>query len=72
MRAGWLLLLLVTIGFGGCSYTVEDLAEDDEVRNQILKECAEMGAASQDEELCKIAARAQVEAAKRSIKGAFE
>ncbi len=72
MRTGWLLLLLISIGLSGCSYTVEDLAEDDETRNRILKECAEMGAASQNEELCKIAARAQVEAAKRSIKGAFE
>ena len=72
MKAGWLLLLLITTGFAGCSYTVEDLAADAEARNRILKECAEMGAASQNEELCKIAARAQVEAAKRSITGAFE
>ena len=72
MKAVWLLPLLIVIGLSGCDYTVQDLAEDDEARNRILKKCADMGEASQHDELCKIASRAQVEAAKRSIKGAFE
>jgi len=72
MNLRWLLSLLIVVGLSGCGYTVDNLAEDDETRNRILKECADMGADSQDDELCRMAARAQVEAAKRSIKGAFE
>jgi len=72
MKAAWLLALLMMIGLTGCGQSVESLAEDDEARNQILKECADMGEPSQRDELCKMAARAQVEAAKRSIKGVFE
>ena len=72
MNLRWLLSLLIVVGLSGCGYTVDNLAEDDEARNRILKECADMGADSQDDELCRMVARAQVEAAKRSIKGAFE
>jgi len=72
MKALWLLTLLMMIGLSGCGQSIESLAEDDDARNRILKECADMGEASQRDELCIMAARAQVEAAKRSIKGAFE
>lgn len=71
MKAVWILSLLALSGLNGCGYTVDGLAGDDETRHQILKECADMGAASKDEEKCQIAAKAQIEAAKRSIKGAF-
>lgn len=72
MKSIWILLTITLLALSGCGDTVDSLAEDSERRNQILKACADMGAASMDDELCKMAARAQVEAAKRSIKGAFE
>jgi hypothetical protein len=72
MKAVWILFILTLLGLHACGYTVDGLAEDDETRHQILKECADMGVASKGEEMCQIAARAQVEAAKRSIKGAFD
>lgn len=72
MKSIWLLLTITLLSLSSCGDTVESLTEDSERRNQILKACADMGTASMDDELCKMAARAQVEAAKRSIKGAFE
>jgi len=72
MKSIWILLTITLMALSGCGDTVESLAEDSERRNQILKACADMGDDSQSDELCHMAARAQVEAAKRSIKGAFE
>jgi len=72
MKSLWILSTITLLVLSGCGDTVDSLADDSERRNQILKACADMGAASQDDEFCRMAARAQVEAAKRSIKGAFE
>jgi len=72
MKVVWILPMLVLLGLSGCGYTVEGLAEDDETRHQILKECAEMGVASKDEEKCQLAAKAQIEAAKKSVQRAFK
>lgn len=72
MKAIWILSALMLFGLNACGYSVEGLAEDDETRHQILKECADMGVASKDEEKCQIAAKAQIEAAKRSVKSVFE
>lgn len=72
MKSIWILLAITLLALSGCGDTVDSLAGDAERRNKILKACADVGTASMDDELCKMAARAQVEAAKRSIKGAFE
>jgi len=72
MRSTWILLTITLLALSGCGDTFDTLTEDSERRNQILKACADMGMASQDDQLCQMAARAQVEAAKRSIRGAFE
>lgn len=72
MKSTWILLTITLLALSGCGDTVDSLAGDSERRNHILKACADMGSASMDDELCKMAARAQVEAAKRSIRGAFE
>jgi hypothetical protein len=66
------ILLFSLLAFSGCGDTVESLADDADRRNEILKACADMGTDSLDNELCKLAAKAQVEAAKRSITGAFK
>ena len=72
MKSIWILSTITLLALSGCGDTVDSLAENPERRNQILKACADMGTASMEDELCKMAARAQVEAAKRSIKGAFK
>jgi len=66
----WILATATLIS--SCGYSVDDLAEDHDRRNDILKACADMGEASQQDDLCKMAAKAQVEAAKRSIQKSFD
>jgi len=66
----WFLAALLLLS--GCGYSVDDLAGDHDRRNEILKACADMGEASQHDELCRMAARAQVEAAKRAIQNSYE
>ena len=72
MKVIWILSALMLLGLNACGNSVESLAEDDEARHQILKECADMGVASKDEEKCQMAAKAQIEAAKRSVQRVFE
>lgn len=72
MKVIWILSAFMLFGLNACGYSVESLTEDDEARHQILKECADMGAASKDEEKCRFAAKAQIAAAKRSVKSVFE
>jgi len=72
VKAVWILSVLILFGLNACGDSVESLTENDEARHQILKEGADMGVASKDEEKCQIAARAQIEAAKRSVKSVFE
>jgi len=72
MKSIWIPLTITLLALSGCGDSVDSLAGDSERRNKILKACADMGAASQEDGLCRMAARAQVEAAIRSIKGAFE
>lgn len=63
--AGLALLL------SACGYSVDQLAEDHELRKKILAECADMGMASKDEEKCEIAMKAQAEATRRTAKELF-
>lgn len=59
--------LLSAFLLSACGYSVEQLANDEEKRREILKECAEMGMAAKDEEKCEIAAKAEIEAAKKGM-----
>jgi hypothetical protein len=66
------LFCFSALALSGCDGTVESLVDGVGRRNQLLKACADMGSDSLDDELCKLATKAQVEAAKRSIKDTFE
>jgi len=68
---GWLVLSALLGLTAACGYTVDQLAEDDELRNKVLKECLELGMQAKEEEKCRIAAEAQVEAIKRAAEGLF-
>lgn len=61
------VILLLT----GCEPTVESLAKNDDKRKKILAECADMGWAAKDDELCQKAVKAQSEALKQSTKDLF-
>ncbi len=73
MKSGIMAIMVaVAAGLSGCGYSVDQLAEDTELRREILKECANMGVAAKDEEKCGIAAKAEAVAAKRAAEGVFK
>ncbi len=62
------LVLAGVVALTGCDYSLERLVEDTQLRREVLKECAEMGLAAKDDAQCRLAAEAEVEAAKRGVK----
>lgn len=71
MQAGALWLVLMA-SLSGCGYSVEQLAEDHELRKRVLAECAEQGMDARDQPDCKLALEAQALAAKNAARDLFD
>ena len=61
-----IIVLGTTLLLSACGYSVEQLADDTELRRSLLKDCTEQGVAAKDDETCIMAIKAEALAAKNA------
>ena len=66
------LLLAALLSLAGCTYSVEQLAKDENLRAQIIKDCVGKGLKAMDDQNCINAGKAQAQVTGNKIKDLFE
>ena len=72
MKTKIILVGLASLFVGACEPSVNSLMNDPKKRQDILKECFEMGLEARHEKKCKNAAEAEAKALKRDIHDAVK
>lgn len=67
-----LLPLGCAVLLSACTYSVDTLKKDEDLRRDVLKDCMEMGLDAKDEQNCINAAKAEAEVTGESIRDFFD
>lgn len=67
-----IIVFIVFAGLSACTYSVERLISDDDLRQKIIIECVKKGVKAMDEKNCKLAAEAQLQLTGKAVQGLFK
>ncbi len=67
-----IIVVMVFAGLGGCTYSVERLISDDDLRQKIIIECVKKGVKAMDDQNCKLAVEAQLQLTGKAVQNIFK